>query len=91
MSFTFQIFKRAIQNTYRLKCRLLLKPGPNRYCRIVFCDVSDENHRQDNTDLDKRYLDVKAKNLWTGIDIHKIDCSEQDTFISKVMRLLKNY
>lgn len=56
----------------------------------MFCDVSDKNHRQDNTDLAKRYLDLKAKKLWTGIDIHKIACSEQDTFISKGMRLLKN-
>ena len=56
----------------------------------MFCDVSDKNHSQDNTDLAKRYLDLKAKKLWTGIDIHKIACSEQDTFISKGMRLLKN-
>ena len=55
----------------------------------MFCDVSDKNHRQDNTDIAKRYLDLKAKKLRTGIDIHKIDCSEQDTFISKGMRLLK--
>lgn len=55
----------------------------------MFCDVSDKNRRQDNTDLVKRHLDLKAKELWTEIDIHKIDCSEQDTFISKGMRLLK--
>ena len=82
-------FQKSRSEYLWLKYRLLLKPGPNRYWRIVFCDVSDKNHRQDNTDLAKRYLDLKAKKLWTGIDIHEIDCSEQDTFISKGMRLLK--